>query len=121
VCCIPALVFIREEPPSPPSVVANETNNNMTFKEGIKSLISNWNYIKIFTVYLFLVGINNSIATIYANLAAKYNYSLMSVSVGCLLSITGGVYFSFVVGILLDKYQSYKKLQRNICALGVLM
>jgi hypothetical protein len=92
----------------------------MTFGEGIKKLVTNWNYIKIFSIYLFLAGVNNSIGPIYSNLASKFNYSLFSISVGCLLSIFGGVLFSFVAGVLLDKYQSYKKFQIYICGLGIL-
>jgi len=116
---IPSLVFMREEPPSPPSVVANDTNNDISFGEGIKMLISNWNYLKIFFVYLFLAGINNSIGPIYSNLASKFNYSLFTISTGCLLSIFGGVFFSFVAGVLLDKYQSYKKFQIIISGMGI--
>jgi sugar phosphate permease len=37
--CIPALVLMREEPPSPPSVVANETDNSMSFGASIKGLV----------------------------------------------------------------------------------
>lgn len=119
VCCIPALAFMREDPPSPPSVVANDTDNNIPFGESLKSLVQNWNYLKIFFVYLFISGINNSIGSIYSNLASKYNYSLLTTSVGCLLSIFGGIVFSFVVGALLDRYQAYKKLQIYICSLAI--
>jgi hypothetical protein len=54
---IPALAFIIEEPPSTPSVVANDTNNDIGFGEGIKELVSNCNYILIFTIYLMISGI----------------------------------------------------------------
>jgi hypothetical protein len=121
ILCIPALAFMREEPPSPPSVVANDTNNDISFWEGLKELISNRNYISIFMVYLFLGGINNSLGAIYSNLASKFEYSILSISIGCLLSILGGVFFSFVVGIMLDKYQCYKKIQMYICAAAVLV
>jgi Na+/melibiose symporter-like transporter len=120
VCCIPALAFMREDPPSPPSVVANDTDNEMKFLESLKELAKNWNYIKIFFVYLFISGINNSIATIYSNLASKFNYSLITISVGCLLSIFGGILFSFVIGVLLDKYQAYKRFQIFICGAAIL-
>lgn len=54
---IPALSFIKEMPPSPPSVVANDTNNPMNFKEGMKELISNKNYILLFICYNFIYGV----------------------------------------------------------------
>jgi hypothetical protein len=52
---------------------------------------------------------------VYSNLASRYEFSLIFVSIGCLLSIGGGIFFSFVVGALLDKYQAYKKFQIFIC------
>ena len=117
--CIPALAFIREEPPSPPSVVANETNNSLTFCEGLSKLARNWNYFKIFFIYLLVAGINNSFGSIYSNLASKFNYSLFVISLGCVFSILGGVFFSFVVGFLLDKYQNYKRLQIYISGMAI--
>jgi Na+/melibiose symporter-like transporter len=119
ILCIPALAFMREEPPSPPSVVANETNNAHTFCEGLSMLARNWNYIKIFSIYLFVAGINNSFGSIYANLAAKFNYSLFVISLGCVFSISGGVFFTFLVGFLLDKYQNYKRLQIYITGMAI--
>jgi hypothetical protein len=80
----------------------------MSFKEGFKELAMNWNYIKILFIYLFLSGSNNALGTIYANLANDFGYTLLDVSISCLCSITGGVIFIFVVGVLLDKYQNYK-------------
>jgi MFS family permease len=119
VLCIPALAFMREEPPSPPSVVANETNNTYTFCEGLSKLASNWNYIKIFSIYLFVAGINNSFGSIYANLAAKFKYTLFVISLGCIFSISGGVFFTFLVGFLLDKYQNYKRVQIYITGMAI--
>lgn len=57
--CIPPLIFLRESPPSPPSVVANETNNRLTIKESLKELVTNRNYIPIFFVFNFIYGIGS--------------------------------------------------------------
>ena len=72
---IPALSFIKEEPPSPPSIVANDTNNDKGLKEGIKELGSNKNYILMFILYLLIYGIYASMGAVYANLAVGYNVS----------------------------------------------
>lgn len=117
--CIPALTFIKEEPPSPPSVVANDTNNNMGFSRGIKELVSNRNYILLFLCYMFIYGIQASMGAIYANLAAKYGYSLTSNSLSCLLFLVGGILNSFFLGTLLDKYQNYRRLIQIISGLSV--
>lgn len=73
---IPALSFIKEEPPSPPSIVANDTNNDVGFKEGFKELITNRNYILMFIIYLLMYGIHASMGAVYANLSAYYNYNI---------------------------------------------
>ena len=73
---IPALSFIKEEPPSPPSIVANDTNNDMGLKEGIKELGSNKNYILMFILYLLIYGIYASMGAVYANLAVPYGYNV---------------------------------------------
>ena len=68
--CIPALSFIREEPLSPPSVVANDTNNGMGFKEGLKELVLNKNFVLLYICFNLIYGIYASMGAIYTNLAA---------------------------------------------------
>jgi sugar phosphate permease len=117
--CVPALAFIREEPPSPPSVVANDTNNSMGFKDGLRELFTNRNYVLLYICYIFIYGIYSSLGAIYANLAALYNYSLSSISMSCLLFLVGGILNSFFLGTVLDKYQNYKKVICMICGLSM--
>ncbi len=76
VLSIPALSFIKEQPPSPPSIVANDTNNDMGLIDGIKELSSNKNYILMVLVYLLIYGINATFGAVYANLAATYGYTV---------------------------------------------
>ena len=76
VCIIPAMAFIKEDPPSPPSVVANVTNNNMGFVKGMKELVSNRNYVLLFICYSCIFGVQQSMGAIYANLGAQNHYTL---------------------------------------------
>lgn len=76
---IPALSFVKEEPPSPPSIVANDTNNDMGLKEGLKELATNKNYIFMFLIYLLIYGIHASMGAVYANLAATYDYNVAEI------------------------------------------
>jgi hypothetical protein len=73
---IPALSFIKQEPPSPPSIVANDTNNHMSFSQGLKQLVKNKNFILMFAIYLLIFGIHASLGGVYANLAAFYGYNV---------------------------------------------
>lgn len=120
IICIPALSFMREQPLTPPSVVANETNNHMSFFYGLKELISNKNYMIFFFLYLLIQGIVASSGAIYANLAANFEYSLISISISSLLFLLGGIINSFILGSILDKYQNYKRLVQVICILSLL-
>jgi len=45
---IPALLFIRDKPPSPPSVVATKPRPQYTFKQAAKLIFTNRNYLWIF-------------------------------------------------------------------------
>lgn len=116
---VPGLAFMREEPPTPPSVVAYDTNNGMGFKEGIKELISNKNFMLLFFVFIMIFGIYSSLSPIYGSLANIYNYSIGSISISCLLFLLGGIFSSFIMGTILDKYQNYKKLLIIICSLSI--
>jgi sugar phosphate permease len=118
--CVPALAFIREMPPSPPSVVANDTNNSMSIGEGLRYLLANKNYILLFICYNFIYGVQTSMGGIYANLAGSFGYSLTSNSLSCLLFLVGGIFNSFFLGSLLDKYQNYRKMITLISLLSLI-
>jgi MFS family permease len=60
--CLPAIILIRDKPPSPPSMVATKPRPVQTFKEAFKGLISSPNYIHIFMYFqcVNMVSIYNS-------------------------------------------------------------
>lgn len=101
---MPALIFIQEEPPSPPSVVANDTKQAMSFAYGLKQLIHNKNYILLFLTFNFLYGIHSSLGATISTLAAHYNYGVTANSTSCFVYLAGGIFNSFFLGTILDKY-----------------
>ena len=72
---LPALSFMREGPPTPPSVVANEFEE-MNFGQGMKELISNRNYVLLFLVYVIVYGVIASQSAVLSNLATLNGLSL---------------------------------------------
>jgi hypothetical protein len=76
ILAIPALSFIKEYPPTPPSIVANDTNNDMGLIDGIKELSTNKNYILMVLIYLLIYSINATFGAVYANLAVTYGYTV---------------------------------------------
>ncbi|CDW89422.1 major facilitator superfamily protein [Stylonychia lemnae] len=120
VLCIPALIFTQEEPPSPPSVIANETNNKMGMAEGVKELFTNRNYIILFLIFNFIYGIHSSIGGTIASVASGYGYGVSACSTMCFVYLTGGIFNSFFLGVILDKYQAYRKLVMIVCVVSVI-
>jgi predicted MFS family arabinose efflux permease len=121
VLCIPALSFVKDEPPSPPSVVAQETDNRMGVIDGLKELISNRNYIFLLLCFNFIYGIQSSYGTIFSTLASSYGYDVGTISICSLIFIAGGIFNAFFCGTILDKYQNYKKLMVILCIMCVVM
>jgi len=58
---VPALLLIREKPPSPPSMVATKSRPVQTFMQAFHGLATNTNYIMIFLYFqcVNLVSIYN--------------------------------------------------------------
>ncbi len=56
---LPALIFLKEQPPSPPTVLLKEggTMIPMGMLESIKNLFKNRNYICLFLSFNFLYGL----------------------------------------------------------------
>jgi sugar phosphate permease len=91
----------------------------MGFKEGIKELISNKNFMLLFFVFIMIFGFYSSLSPIYGSLASIYKYSIGSIGINCLLFLLGGIISAFIMGAILDKYQNYKKMLIIICSLSI--
>lgn len=117
---IPAIILMREEPPSPPSVVTYDNANKMGMGEGMKELVSNRNYILLFFSFNFIYGIHGSLGATIASIAAKYGYGVNASSTMCFVYLFGGIFNSFFLGTMLDKYQNFRKLVIIICAISLI-
>lgn len=57
VFCIPAIIFLRETPLSPPSVLANNMNEEeIGIMKGIKMLVRNKSYMLLFITFNLMYG-----------------------------------------------------------------
>lgn len=77
--------------------------------ESIKELFSNFNYIFLFTSFIFLFGLYSAIAGVITSFMDPYGYGTSDTGVICLVFTISGIFNSFFIGTLLDKYQCYKK------------
>lgn len=91
----------------------------MSLLEGLKELMTNRNYILLFIVFNLIYGTHSSLGATIASISAVYGYGVTENSIMCFVYLFGGIFNSFFLGILLDKYQSYRKLVIAICILSL--
>ena len=74
VLSVPSLIFLREEPPSPPTVLLKDKDSviQMTMGQAIKSLFTNRNYIYMFISFNFLYGLYCAISGVMAAFTDYY-------------------------------------------------
>eukprot|EP00347_Sterkiella_histriomuscorum_P019206 403342532 len=117
---LPAIILMKEEPPSPPSVVSYDNANKMGMGEGLKELIGNKNYLLLFFSFNFIYGIHGSLGATIASIASQYGYGVNASSTMCFVYLFGGIFNSFFLGTMLDKYQNFRKLVIIICAMSLI-
>jgi sugar phosphate permease len=115
--CVPSIFFLRDEPPSPPTVLLKDGNSRieMSMGQSIKALFRNRNYVLLFFSFIFLYGLYCAIAGVLNSFTAPYGYSPGDLSVICLVFSISGILNSFIIGLLLDRYQCYKKALLALC------
>jgi hypothetical protein len=86
------------------SVVADETNGKVALGAGLKKLITNKDYVLLFFTFNFIYGVYSAMGTVISNLTVPYDYKVTDVSVFCLVFLIAGIFNSFFLGTLLDKY-----------------
>ena len=103
---VPSLIFLREEPPSPPSVLLRDKDSivEMSMVDSLKSLFKNRNYMFMFGSFNFLYGLYSAIAAVITSFTTPYGYETSDVSIICVVFSVSGILNSFFIGTLLDKY-----------------
>ncbi len=117
VLSIPSIIFLREQPPSPPTVLLKDKDSiiEMTMGEAIKNLFTNRNYIFMFLCFNSLYGLYCAISGVMASFTDYYGYTSTEISIVCLMFSIAGILNSFFIGTILDKYQCYRKALVTLC------
>lgn len=106
----PALLLVREKPPSPPSIVATKPRPVQTFAQSYRGLLTNHNYILIFWYFQCV----NTVA-IYGGeiqpFTDQYDYSLLEQTMASMLNCVAGIIGSIWLGKFLDRHKCFKKMQ----------
>ena len=91
----------------------------MSVMQGIKLLFSNKNYVFLFISFNCLYGLYSAISSSITSFTTPYNYTASMNSVLCLTFLVAGIFFSFFIGTLLDKYQCYRKALIFLCCSSI--
>lgn len=91
----------------------------MTMKEALYDLFTNKNYICLFISFNFLYGLYCAISGIIAQFTSYYKFTTSENSIICLVFLMSGIFNSFLMGTLLDKYQCYRKSLIFLCCSSV--
>lgn len=106
---------MREEPLSPPSVLANNDTNKIGILDGIGYLLKNRNYILLFFTFTLMYGNYSAMGAILSTITAPYKYTVTENSMLALMFLLGGIFNSFFLGSIVDKHQCYKKIVTGLC------
>lgn len=71
---IPSMIFLKEEPPSPPTVLLKDSILPMAMGDSIKSLFSNRNYMCLFISFNFSYGLYCAISGVISSFTDPYGY-----------------------------------------------
>jgi nitrate/nitrite transporter NarK len=91
------------------------TKIEMKMFDSVKTLFKNKNYVFLFLSFNFLYGLYCAISAVISSFTTPYGYQPQDISVISLVFLIAGILNSFVMGLLLDKYQCYKKALVGLC------
>uniref|UniRef100_A0A1B0G0M1 Major facilitator superfamily (MFS) profile domain-containing protein n=1 Tax=Glossina morsitans morsitans TaxID=37546 RepID=A0A1B0G0M1_GLOMM len=121
------VLFFQAKPPTPPSAAqkvagpgSEEAENQITFMQSLKNLITNVNYILLLISYGMNVGVFYAISTLLNPVVLKY-YPGHEIDTGRIgLSIVlSGMLGSVVSGIILDKSHKFKETTLGVYAFSM--
>ena len=105
---IPALIFAKEKPDSPPSAAASRKEEPMNFWLNLRLLLGNSSYLLLCISFTMLYGIYTSLGAVVASITAPFGYSGIDNAIFGAVFIFFGVVGSFVLGMYLDKTAKFK-------------
>lgn len=87
----------------------------LNFKKELRELKGNKNYILMGITFCGLYGIYTSLGSVVSSITSPYGYTSIDNAIFGAVFIFSGVLGSFVIGILLDKYQKFKLTFNLLC------
>lgn len=107
---VPLLIFAREKPPTPPSESASRKQEEFNFRKEIRVLASNKSYLLLCVSFTTLYGVYTAVGAVVSALTKPYGFSPTHNAIFGGTFILSGVTGSFVVSMILDKTQKFKRI-----------
>jgi len=106
VLCVPLFIFFREKPPSPPS--ASAMVKRAPFKQGIKLLFTNKNFLWLLGQQGCVLGAINTLITVMQSLINPFGYTQVQSSALGVVTNVSSVVGCLILGYLVEKTKKFK-------------
>ena len=101
-------VIMRNKPTRPPSKVATVPYQALDFRESVKAMKENKNFLLLVIAVALPFGTFNSIQILISNLFEPFGYSSSDIAFITLKLLLAGITGAILIGIIIDKTQKYK-------------
>ncbi|KAI8879536.1 MFS general substrate transporter [Backusella circina FSU 941] len=96
--------FIPKKPKTPPSYSAyTKEEHTLSFKDSLLSLVTNRNFLLIFTSFSIIAGLTNTVTSLLAQIVIPYGVSVDQAGYLGAAFIVAGLVGGFSCGYLIDK------------------
>ena len=102
------LIFMRNKPKGSPRLSQNNDNHSIPLKQGIKSLSSNKNFIKLLISLTCIVGFLYIFGTIFNSYMALYTIKDSTSSYISASAFLLGIITALIFGLITNKIKKYK-------------
>ncbi|KAL9647573.1 hypothetical protein ABK040_006929 [Willaertia magna] len=121
---IVTVIFFKEQPPTPPTVINSKSLNDLNVEEesfwgDLKKILTNYQFLILFTSFSFGYGSINTVVTELNSIVIPHGYSADQASYLGMSLIVCGIFGSLVFGAASDITKRYKLILSIVCICSI--